>query len=204
VFALAATLGIYLLLPFLEGLSSVARRSVVIRPVRTAQVAPPAPPPRTDRLPEKAEPEIPKPALRQVQRRVPPMQVPVSLAVARGNVGGDFAIDFGIHEAELAGQIRSLVFDLADLDEPPRPVARLKPVYPPQARMRRIEGFVVVEFVVSVDGTAQDVRVVEAKPEDVFGRAAVRAVRRWRFTPGIKDGEPVATRVRQRVSFELE
>ena len=34
--------------------------------------------------------------------------------------------------------------------------------------------------------------------------AAVRAVKRWRFRPGTRNGAPVPVRVRQKITFRLE
>ena len=54
-----------------------------------------------------------------------------------------------------------------------------------------LQGEVQVEFTVAPDGSVTDARVVRADPPRVFDRAAVAAVRRWRFEP---ISEPVTTR----------
>lgn len=200
----AVSLGIYLLLPYLERLSAPPDRPLALRTVATATLPPPPPPPRVERKAAEDRLHPPKPQLEELRRRLTPMQVAMNLDMAIGEVGGDFGVDFGISAEALGEQVKQLVFEIGDLDEPPRPLARLDPIYPPQARMRRIEGHVAVEFVVAAAGTVRDVAVVAAHPGDLFISSAVRAIERWRFVPGTKGGEAVATRVRQRVEFKLE
>ncbi len=203
--AAAVAGGVYLLLPYLETLSAPPEKTVAVRSVTTTKLPPPAQPPqRVKKRAVETEPQTPKPEMQQLRRRLAPMQAAMDLGMAIGDVGGDFSVDFGISADSLGEQVRQLVFEISDLDEPPRPLARLKPIYPPQARMRRIEGEVVVEFIVNAEGTARDIAVVSSRPGDIFTTAAVRAIERWRFTPGTKDGEAVATRVRQKVAFKLD
>lgn len=204
VFAGAVTLALYVVLPYLERLSAPPRKTLSLRGVDTAELPPPPPPPeRARRKPPPPEPKPPTPELEEIRRRLTPLQASLNLSLALGDVGGDFSVDFGVDAPALSEQVRDLIFELSDLDEPPRPLARLQPIYPPQARMRKIQGLVVVEFVVAADGTARDITVVSSQPGDVFTEAAVRAIERWRFTPGTKGGKPVAARVIQKVTFSL-
>jgi protein TonB len=198
------SLGVYLLLPYLERLSNPPEKTASIRAVDAATLPPPPPPPRVERKVPEPEPKTPKPEMERLRRRLSPLQAAMNLSMAMGDVGGDFSVDFGISADALGDQVRQLVFDISELDEPPQPLARLKPIYPPQARMRRIEGLVVVEFVVAPDGTVRGVEVITSQPGNLFVDAAVRAIRNWRFTPGAKEGRAVATRVRQKVEFTLD
>ena len=198
------SLGFYLLLPYLERLSAPPEQTLALRTVATAKWLPPPPLPRVEKNTAEDRPKPPKPQLEELRRRLVPMQAAMNLNMAIGEVGGDFGVNFGISDEALGEQVRQLVFEIGDLDEPPRPLARLDPIYPPQARMRRAEGNVTVEFVVAADGSVRDVAVVSSQPDDLFVSSAVRAIERWRFVPGTKDGEAVATRVRQRVEFKLD
>jgi periplasmic protein TonB len=203
--AAMVSVGVYLLLPFLETLSTRPETTAAVRSVTLAKLPPPAPPPpRVKKQAVDTKPETPKPEMQQLRRRLTPMQAAMDLSMAIGDVGGDFSVDFGISADVLGDQLRRLVFEIGDLDEPPRPLARLMPIYPPQAAMRQIEGEVVVEFIVSAEGTARDIVVVSSHPGDLFVSSAVRAIERWRFMPGTKEGEAVATRVRQTVAFILD
>jgi len=73
------------------------------------------------------------------------------------------------------------------------------PEYPRGAERRGIEGYAVVEYTVSADGTVENPTVVEASPEGVFDRAVLRAIEGWSYAPAAAatDG------VQQRFDFNL-
>jgi protein TonB len=75
------------------------------------------------------------------------------------------------------------------------------PDYPQDAMARRIGGVVTVAFTVDANGETRDVRVESADPPKVFDRAAVAAVRRWRYEPLVIDGAPAAVPVRMSIRF---
>ncbi|MGH8285082.1 MAG: TonB family protein [Steroidobacteraceae bacterium] len=76
------------------------------------------------------------------------------------------------------------------------------PEYPPRALDKGESGSVTVEFVVDVSGQPRDVRVTASEPEAVFDKAALSAVRRWRYEPVIVDGVPVEIPTRAVIRFE--
>lgn len=76
------------------------------------------------------------------------------------------------------------------------------PEYPERALARGIDGKVIVEFVVDVNGEPRDVRVVSSEPPDVFDRSAINAVRRWRYQPVIENGVPVEVPARMVINFK--
>jgi periplasmic protein TonB len=83
------------------------------------------------------------------------------------------------------------------------PVVKVAPVYPMRALQRRLEGWVVVEFVVTASGSVRDVVVVESS-EPMFEQAAIDAAMKFRYKPRIVDGEPVAVAgVQNRITFKL-
>jgi len=84
------------------------------------------------------------------------------------------------------------------------PLVRVDPEYPPRARQRGIEGYVDIQFTISPVGTVEDAHVIGAKPPHVFDRAALRAVRKYRYNPKVEDG--VAVRrpgIKVRLRFEI-
>ena len=84
------------------------------------------------------------------------------------------------------------------------PLVRVDPQYPPKAKQRRIEGWVDITFTIGPAGTVQNPKVVGANPPSVFEQAALRAVRRWRYSPKIVDGEAVSRHgVGVRIRFEI-
>jgi protein TonB len=60
---------------------------------------------------------------------------------------------------------------------------------------------VLVGFTVTTDGRTSDVHVIDAQPRHVFDRAATEAVSRYRFTPAMRDGNPVESTSQQRIEF---
>jgi TonB family protein len=79
----------------------------------------------------------------------------------------------------------------------------VRPRYTPQALERMVTGTVLLECVVTRDGTASRVEVVRPLDADL-DRAAVRALEQWRFSPGTKGGQPVAVRVQVEMAFTLK
>jgi protein TonB len=76
-----------------------------------------------------------------------------------------------------------------------------KPIYPTIARTVRVEGTVVLEAVISKDGTVQELKLVTGHPFLVS--AAVETVRTWRYRPTILNGEPVEVVTTITVNFKL-
>lgn len=66
---------------------------------------------------------------------------------------------------------------------------RLDPVYPQEARAARVQGVVILNVVVGIDGAVKTVRALSG-PEPLT-QAAVDAVRWWKFEPYTVDGNPV-------------
>jgi len=76
------------------------------------------------------------------------------------------------------------------------------PEYPEKERKARHNGTVVLDLVVGSDGLPRDITV--SRPfSPAFDKAAIDAVKRWRFTPAAKDGKPVATRILVETSFHI-
>ncbi|HEV2703195.1 MAG TPA: energy transducer TonB [Steroidobacteraceae bacterium] len=75
------------------------------------------------------------------------------------------------------------------------------PEFPEIAREQDLTGFVDLEFMVHADGSVTDVTVLRAQPLGIFDRAAVAAVRQWRYRPVQRDGIPVDEHARLRLNF---
>jgi len=84
----------------------------------------------------------------------------------------------------------------------PRLLSAPAPEYPRSALRAGASGNVVLRIEVRPDGRVGDVSVVESSRHRELDRAAVRAVRRWRFEPALQDGRPVAGVVQQVISFD--
>lgn len=81
----------------------------------------------------------------------------------------------------------------------PLPQGRCSGKYTEEARAAAIEGTVVLDLIVDERGHARDIKVVQGLDHGLT-EAAVKALQGCSFTPGEKDGHPVAVRVR---SFKI-
>jgi periplasmic protein TonB len=84
---------------------------------------------------------------------------------------------------------------------PPRKVHDVAPRYPVVAQQARIEGTVIVEAVIGVDGHVQSARSL--RPTPFLEEAALDAVRQWVFTPTRLNGEAVPVVMTVTVDFRL-
>lgn len=82
-------------------------------------------------------------------------------------------------------------------------VREVPPVYPKDAQRAGTEGWVQVEFTIAPDGTTRDLAVLNSEPKQVFDKAALDSVGKWRFEPIRKGGAPVAQRAVLQLKFVL-
>jgi protein TonB len=82
-----------------------------------------------------------------------------------------------------------------------RALSQPRPVYPPLATMARIQGTVVLQAIIAKDGTIQDLKVLSGHP--LLVRAALDAVRTWRYQPTLLNTEPVEVLTEIDVVFKL-
>jgi len=77
------------------------------------------------------------------------------------------------------------------------------PDYPQSALDNKLAGVVTLDFTVGVKGDTSDVRVTDSSPPGVFDKAAVSAVKHWRYEPVKVNGAAVEIPVRTTIRFEL-
>jgi TonB family protein len=83
---------------------------------------------------------------------------------------------------------------------PPRLVRRRVPSYPPFARAHGVEGSVVLRVIVGKTGGVDEVSVVSGNP--VLARAAMDAVREWRYEPATLNGQPTELETMVTLNFK--
>jgi protein TonB len=84
----------------------------------------------------------------------------------------------------------------------PQKVLDVKPVYPPIALASRVSGVVIIEARIGADGAIEDARVLRSIP--LLDEAALDAVRQWRFTPTLLNGQAVPIMMTMTVNFTLD
>ena len=154
---------------------------------------------RKDTTPPTKKREPPK--REKPEQAPPPPQMNMAKAMNPGDAIGDIVplVDTGM---ELAKATALGAGGGSDTDIVP--LVRVDPEYPPRARQQGIEGYVDVEFTISPVGTVKDPFVIGADPAFVFDRAALRAIRRWRYNPKVVNGAAVErSGVQVRLRFEM-
>lgn len=176
-----------------------------------AHALPPPPPPKSTRpadvrvnpnaaplvAPSSIEPERPAEA-------VDPGLAAPGIGTIDGVPGG---IDLGgrvpqpVEPPPPPPQARQLYRPGGDISEPKK-IVHVAPAYPQIALMSRVQGVVILEATISETGTIENVRVLRSHP--LLERAAVEAVRQWRYTPTRLNGQPVPIIMTVTVHFTIE
>jgi protein TonB len=77
------------------------------------------------------------------------------------------------------------------------------PEYPEKAHREQKEGTVVLFMVVGAGGLPRNIKIAHSlSPE--LDEAAIDAVKKWKFDPATKDGNPVAVQINVEVTFRLK
>ena len=84
------------------------------------------------------------------------------------------------------------------------PVVIVRPMYPREAAMAGIEGWVKLEFTITEEGAVKDPQIIDAQPPRVFNREALRAILKWKFKPRVVEGVAVERRATQVIDFALD
>lgn len=163
-------------------------------------LTPPAPPPAPDTPPPPARPEIvaPTPPL-QITRNPPPVATtpdpvidqplptpsapsapPVSVPVA--------ASPSVVQDSNLAAKMVS--------GSPPR--------YPMESRRKREQGTVVLAVTLGTDGCVSSISISQSSGFSRLDDAALSAVRKWRWTPIMKEGRPVIVKGTVEIPFVIQ
>jgi periplasmic protein TonB len=202
-----------LLLPLLytEGMPRLALLVPLLAPA-----SPPSPPP--------AQPRPNSPAAQSNMvgiRLLSPSQIPQNVSMLAETTPPPPMVDangFGVSHG--TGDPRGTVFDSiqgsSQVLPPPPPaihhppvsrmmegnlIFRVQPDYPLLARHARVQGQVVLRAIISRDGTIENLQVLSGHP--MLVRAAVDAVRQWRYRPYLLNDEPVEVETEVKVNFIL-
>jgi TonB family protein len=81
-------------------------------------------------------------------------------------------------------------------------VSKVEPEYSEEARKAKFSGAVLLSLVVGADGVPRDIHVVRQLGLGLDEKA-IEAVMKWRFRPGRKGGQSVATQATVEVTFRL-
>jgi TonB family protein len=82
-------------------------------------------------------------------------------------------------------------------------LTQVPPKYPESARAKGIEGTVLLEAVISMEGVPLSLHVLES-PDPELSDAALAAVRQWRYQPTLLNGQPIEVVTTIAINFHLE
>ncbi|MFZ0258026.1 MAG: energy transducer TonB [Gammaproteobacteria bacterium] len=166
-------------------------------------VAPPEARPMTEALPIKPKRppvEKPMPKSKPKQQRAPqaershPFRKPVADDTGKRSPKGERANAGSVSKDGTAGSHHAAAPVLGN----PRPS------YPQMARRRGQEGRVLIRVSVLGNGRVGSARVAKSSGYGSLDRAALKAVKRWRFEPALRAGKPVPATFTVPVTFRLE
>ena len=84
----------------------------------------------------------------------------------------------------------------------PTQISKVQPAYPADALAARVQGIVILEAIIGIDGRVTDAKVLRSVP--LLDQAAINAVRQWVYTPTLLNGVPVPVIMTVTVTFNLE
>ena len=162
-------------------------------------------PPAIEDIEEDIQEDEPEPEPMDTIEKEPPKLSLDQLDVALNpGTGGNLASsDLSVPDFSVGAQALSMNFiNFRDLDNKPRPTRQITPIYPPALKSQGIEGRVLIRFDIDKQGNVID---ATAKKSDhpAFAAYAVDAVRKWKFEPGMQNGEPVPFTMIAPIVFSL-
>ena len=172
--------------------------------VSFAQMAPPPPPPPAAPKPKQPEPEVTPPT-----EMTEPVEVPEEVsqepapADSTAGEGVDGGVEGGVAGGVVGSEGTSEVFRLGGPATAPVIIDDIKPTYPRLALAARLEGVVILEALIGRDGNVRDVKVLRGMSMGLT-EAAVAAVKKRRYRPGLLNGEPVEFALTVTVQFKVK
>jgi protein TonB len=210
--AVAMSLHALALFSFPRG--SVVTRSTPLRPVDPPPIrvswADPDPPAPTDCEDPAVQRGDPDPAPRALEPLVPPDPSGMEMPLLPPNPHSEpdrpvtkIPLNPPGDPSGTSGHDGTEIISAALLDKLPRTRAQAAPVYPYEARSRGRPGEVLVEFTVDEAGRVLDPHVVRSSGQ-IFEGPTLRAVAKWRFEPGRRNGRAVRFRMALPVNFSVD
>lgn len=189
-----------------------------VKPMLVSLIAPPAPEPEVAPIIEPPKPVVkPKQKIKKVVKKtikkIMPIETSAELLI-------EAVAEPVVEEAvELAAPVPVLAEKVSDESKAPKPVVEEKiepprfgvaylnnpaPRYPRLSRRKGEEGRVLLRVLVSDVGGAVEVNLEKTSGSHRLDRAAITAVRKWRFIPARKNNQALSAYVLVPIKFSLE
>ncbi len=153
------------------------------------RIKPKAPKPK--KQPQKPKVKLPKPVAPEKINRSMMQRLNIKLPI---NIAANSGLGDALVEAESGVKVNANVI----------PLARVNPIYPRRAKRIKAEGFVLLEFTITQQGSVKDIKILKSQPPNIFDRSASRALKKWKFKPKIENKKAVEQRASVKINFQLE
>jgi protein TonB len=200
--AVVAVLFIFGLLPFTQFLAGLKKPDMEVRrfdisvppPAFVPPEPPPPEPPPAQEPPPKMDSPPPQLSLSQLNMAINPG--------LGGALAGGFALgDVNMSASETMNQIS--LFEISDLDEPPRKVRDGRIIWPPRMRREKVAGYIHLEGTIQEDGTVSYLRTVEASHSE-YDTMFTRYINSLVYSVPTVGGKPVQARLVLKVPIKWE
>ncbi|MEX2303345.1 MAG: energy transducer TonB [Bryobacterales bacterium] len=121
------------------------------------------------------------------------------IGAMRGGIAG--GVEGGVLGVAAAIFVPQMPIRLGGRVQAAKILNRVSPVYPAEAVEQGLTGVVHLEAIITVEGAVRDIKVLSGEP--ALARAAVDAVRQWRYQPTFLNGRPVEVITDIKVNFAI-
>jgi TonB family protein len=104
--------------------------------------------------------------------------------------------------SDTGAQVAPGVFRVGGRVTAPVPIHRVEPQYSEKARAAKLHGVVVLYVEITPEGLPSNLRVMRGLGMGL-DEEAIKAVKKWKFRPGLKDGKPITVAATVEVIFKL-
>jgi len=84
----------------------------------------------------------------------------------------------------------------------PKVIHKVEPEYTKEALDAKIEGEVILSFMIGTDGIPSDIRLLRGLGKGLDEKA-IECLKQWRFAPATSHGEPVSAKATVEMNFRL-
>lgn len=190
---------IFALIPILQILPNLMTGFIEPTLSKTAkEIAPIVIEPVPDRPEEKEKQEKPK-----LEKPAPKLTIHELANLLNPGMGGVGPSSIAVNiKGLVGGDDDYAIFELSDLDRKPHALFQTEPVYPYSLKQQKIEGWVIIEWIITDTGRVTQPRVIQSSHRE-FQQPAIDSISSSKWKAGEISGKAVNSRVRQKITYSL-
>ena len=209
-----ALIGVLVLIPLLFT-EALPKAQLMMSLVAPPPPPPPPPPPQVVRVVQQVQTNMINDQLRtptKIPKKIEMIKEDAAPPPMTAGVVGGISDSAGMPGGVIGGIISSTPIAVPKVATPTRVrvsqgvtqgllIRKVNPSYPALARQARIQGTVLLQAVISKDGSIEGLKVLSGHP--MLTGSAIEAVKQWKYKPYILNGEPVEVDTQITVNFTL-